>query len=174
MRKIVLQLAVSLDGFIEDAKGSYDWCFTDGDYGMKDFLNRVDTLIMGRKTYEVMLSMGNQGMPGFPKLKEYVFSNTLTKLEGERTLVNTNVEETIKQLKNESGKDIWLFGGATLVSFLIRHSFIDELILAVHPILLGSGKPLFQPYDKRIKLKLLNNKEYPNGLVMLTYEVKND
>ena len=75
MRNIILGLAVSLDGFIEGSNGEFDWCFTDQDYGMSDFMKRVDTLFMGRKTYELTLKM--EGGTGFPILKEYIFSNTL-------------------------------------------------------------------------------------------------
>ncbi len=81
MRKVILALAVSLDGFIEGPKGEYDWCFTDQDYGLSDFFKRIDAMFIGRKTYEMMLNMGNNGGSGFPKLKEYIFSTTLNKVK---------------------------------------------------------------------------------------------
>src|SRR5687767_15199973 len=77
MRKIILQLAVSLDGYIEGPNGEFDWCFTDQDYGMSDFFKRIDSVFYGRKTYELVLAMESEAPPGFPKLKEYVFSNTM-------------------------------------------------------------------------------------------------
>jgi dihydrofolate reductase len=171
MRKIVLQLAVSLDGFIEDASGAYDWCFTDDDYGMSDFLKRIDTLLMGRKTYEVLLSMGENALPGFPKFRQYVVSTSLSATQDESILINDNVEERIAQLKKEPGKDIWLFGGASLTTFLMNKKLVDEIILAVHPILLGSGKSLFQGIKQRMPLQFQHSKAYPSGLVMLYYTV---
>jgi dihydrofolate reductase len=80
MRKIILQVAVSLDSFIEGPNGEIDWCFTDQDYGMKDFFKQVDTVFMGRKTYELMLTMGDDATAGFPKFKEYIFSTTLNEV----------------------------------------------------------------------------------------------
>jgi dihydrofolate reductase len=76
MRKLILAVAVSLDGFIEGPNGEYDWCFTDQDYGLSEFFKRIDSLFMGRKSYEMMLAMG-EAPAGFPKLKEYIFSTTL-------------------------------------------------------------------------------------------------
>lgn len=172
MRKIILQLAVSLDGFIEDAEGNFDWCFTDADYGMIDFMQRIDSLVMGRKTYETILMMGGESMPGFPPKKEYVVSTTLTHVEGGRILIKEKVDDFVKALKDEPGKDIWLFGGASLTTYFMLHHYADEIMLAVHPILLGLGKPLFQHIDKRIQLQLLNSTRYPSGLIMLHYALK--
>jgi hypothetical protein len=73
MRKLILQLAVSLDSFIEGPQGEFDWCFTDGDYGMSDFFKRIDAIFISRKSYELALKMGGTAPPGFPSLKEYVF-----------------------------------------------------------------------------------------------------
>ncbi len=81
MRKIILQLAVSLDGYIEGPNGEFDWCFTDQDYGMSAFFKRIDSTFMGRKTYELVQSMQDEAPTGFPKMKEYVFSNTLTEVK---------------------------------------------------------------------------------------------
>lgn len=170
MRKIILQLAVSLDGFIEDASGQFDWCFTDADYGMTDFFKRIDALFIGRKTYELVLSMGSATPPGFPALKEYVFSNSLDKVEGDRILVTGDLASAVTKIKNEPGRDIWLYGGAALTTSFINLGLIDEMALAVHPILLGGGKPLFQHLKGRVPLELINTDKYPSGLVMLTYK----
>lgn len=165
-----MQLAVSLDGFIEGPNGEFDWCFTDGDYGMTEFFTRIDTIFIGRKTYELTLRMGGSAPPGFPSLKEYVFSNSLDKVEGDRILVSGDLGKEVDKIKNEPGKDIWLFGGASLTSAFIDMGLIDEMALAVHPILLGSGKPLFQNIPGRIPLQLINTVTYPDGLVMLSYK----
>ena len=169
MRKILLQLAISLDGYIEGPNGEYDWCLTDQDYGMSEFFKRIDSVLMGRKSYELTLSMAEDAMPGFPKLKEYVCSTTLTDVKPGVTLLKENIEEEIRQLKNEPGKDIWLFGGASLTSSLLNLALVDEIILAVHPLILGSGKPLFTSINNRVPLKLQNSQTYSSGLVMLTY-----
>ncbi len=173
MRKIILQLAVSLDGFIEGPNGEYDWCLTDQDYGMADFFKRIDSVFYGRKSYELTLSMAEStdgaGMPGFPKLKEYVFSTTLKEIKPGAILINKDIEVAVKQIKNEPGKDIWLFGGASLTASLLNLGLVDEMSLAVHPVVLGGGKPLFGPIADRIPLTLMGTKTYSSGLVSLTY-----
>lgn len=170
MRKVILGLAVSLDNFIEGPNGEYDWCFTDQDYGLSDFFKRVDTAFIGRKTYEMTLAMGANG-DGFPKIKEYIFSTTLDKVKVGATLINGDIKTQVDEIKKERGKDIWLFGGAGLTTSLMNLGLVDELSLAVHPILLGGGKPLFNNSKDRIKLTLVDTKTYSTGLVSLTYSI---
>ena len=170
MRKIILQLAVSLDGFIEGPNGEFDWCFTDDDYGMTEFFKSIDAVFMGRRSYELTLSMGGSAPPGFPPLKEYVFSNSLDKVEGQRILISGDLAKEVNKIKKEPGKDIWLFGGAALTSSFINLDLVDKMALAVHPILLGAGKPLFQNISGRVPLQLINTQTYPSGLVMLSYK----
>ena len=172
MRKIILQLAVSLDGFIEDANGQFDWCFTDQDYGMSEFFKRIDTTFMGRKTYELAQAMAGEAPPGFPKLKEYVFSNTLDKVKEGAILVKGDIKKEVEKIRNEKGKDIWLFGGADLISSLMKLKLVDEVILAIHPVILGGGKPLFKEIKERTWLTLTDHKAYSTGLVMLTYTIE--
>lgn len=169
MRKIILQLAVSLDGYIEGPNGEFDWCFTDQDYGMSAFFKRIDTTFMGRKTYELVLAMESEAPPGFPKFKEYVFSNTIKKAKEGVIVIKGNIKSKVEKIKKEKGKDIWLFGGAEIISLLINLQLVDELILAVHPVILGAGKPLFKDISDRTWLTLTDSKIYPNGLVFLTY-----
>ena len=173
MRKIILSLAVSLDSFIEGPNGEYDWCFTDQDYGMSEFFKRIDSLFIGRRSYQLTQSMGDAGMEGFPKMKEYIFSNTLQSLKPGAVLVKGDIETEVKRIKNEPGKDIWLFGGASLTSSLLKLNLVDEITLAVHPIILGAGKRLVEHISARIHLELIDSKTYSSGLVMLTYGVKN-
>lgn len=173
MRKLILGVAVSLDGFIEGPNGEYDWCFTDEDYGMSDFFKRIDALFIGRKTYEMAQSaqsMGETGGAGFPKFKEYIFSTTLDKVKDDAILIKNNIKEEVEKIKNEKGKDIWLFGGASLTTSLLNLGLVDEISLAVHPIILGGGKPLFTDIANRIHLKLVDTKTYSTGLVALTYD----
>jgi dihydrofolate reductase len=170
MRNLILAVAVSLDGFIEGPNGEYDWCFSDQDYGLSDFFKRVDALFMGRKSYEMMQGMG-EVPPGFPKLKEYIFSTTLEKVKDGAVLIKDNVKEEVEKIKTEKGKDIWLFGGAGLTTSLMNLDLVDELSLAMHPIILGGGKSLFNNINKRIHLKLTDTKTYSTGLVSLTYDL---
>lgn len=171
MRKVILGLAVSLDGFIEGPFGEYDWCFTDQDYGMTDFFKNVDTAFMGRRSYEMTLVMGEVTMPGLPKLKEYIFSTTLEQVREGATIIKEDIKGTVEKIKNEKGKDIWLFGGAGLTTSLMNLGLVDRIWLAVHPILLGRGKPLFQDIQNRVSLKLIDTKTYSTGLVSLTYDL---
>ncbi len=172
MRKLILGVAVSLDGFIEGPNGEYDWCLTDQDYGLSDFFKRIDSLFIGRKSYEMMLAMGDNAAVGFPKFKEYIFSTTLDKVKDGATLINSDIKTQVEKIKKEKGKDIWLFGGAGLTTSLINLGLLDELSLAVHPILLGQGKPLFHGIKDRIKLELVDTKTYSTGLVSLTYNIE--
>lgn len=166
MRKIILNVAVSLDGFIEGPNGEYDWCFTDGDYGMSEFLANTDTIFFGRKSYELYIA-------SFPHMwndkKHYVFSGTMNSLLTDAVLVNDDIETKVLELKKEEGKDIWLFGGAGLTGSLIKAGLIDEFLLAIHPVILGEGKALFNGIVKRIWLKLTESKTYESGLVQNRY-----
>ena len=172
MRKIVLQLAVSLDGYIEGPNGEFDWCFTDQDYGMSAFFKHIDSTFMGRRTYELVVAMESEAPPGFPKFKEYVFSNTLDKVRDGAVLIKGDIKTEVEKIKKKKGKDIWLFGGAEIISSLMDLQLVDEIILAVHPVILGSGKALFKDIQERTWLTLTDHKVYPNGLVFLTYTVK--
>jgi dihydrofolate reductase len=171
MRKIILQVAVSLDSFIEGPNGEIDWCFTDQDYGMKDFFKQVDTVFMGRKTYELMLTMGDDATAGFPKFKEYIFSTTLNEVN-DGVVIRDDVPLQVEKIKNENGKDIWLFGGGSLTTSLMNLKLVDEIWLAVHPVILGGGKPLFENLNERVNLDHLDTKTYSTGLVFSKYAVR--
>lgn len=172
MRKIILGLAVTLDGFIEGPNGEYDWCFTDQDYGMSGFIKRIDAIFMGRKSYEMMASVESpEWADPWKGIKTYVFSNTLKAVPEGHQLVSGDVITETERIKSLPGKDIWLFGGAALTSTLLNAGLVDEIGMAVHPILLGEGKPLFSGIQRRIPMKLTDCKTYDTGLVYLTYEV---
>jgi dihydrofolate reductase len=176
MRKLRAGLAISLDGFIEGPNGEYDWCFTDQDYGMTEFLKEVDAIFYGRKTWEMMKNYTPpEGVPAdnpWKGLKNYVFSESYLTSSDDFELVKGDVVKEVQRLKSLAGKDIWMFGGASLNDSLMKAGLIDEIGLAVHPILLGKGKTFFSDYGKRIKLKLTDCKQYSSGLVYLTYEVE--
>ncbi|WP_337042098.1 dihydrofolate reductase family protein [Emticicia sp. 17c] len=168
MRKLILGVAVSLDSYIEGPNGEYDWCFTDQDYGLNEFYTRIDTVFVGRKSYEMSFGIEG-GADAFPKMKEYVFSNTLTSVKEGTMLISGDIKTAVEKIKQEEGKDIWLFGGASLTSTLMQLHLVDELWLSVHPIILGQGKPLFQDIKERTNLQLVESKVYDTGLVSLKY-----
>ncbi len=170
MRKVILYVAVSLDGFIEGPNGEYDWCFSDQDYGMSTFFKRIDTIFMGRKSYEMTTKI--EGPNPWKGMMTYVFSNSLAEVKDKNTrLVSGDIRSKVESIKKEQGKDIWLFGGAELTATLMTEALVDEIWLAVHPILLGSGKSLFQGISHRIKMKLIDSKSYSTGLVSLFYTI---
>lgn len=173
MRKIILGLAVTLDGYIEGPNGEYDWCFTDQDYGLNEFFNRIDAIFIGRKSYEMVQQYAVDGelIPGMPALTEYVFSNTLKSVKKGAQLISDDSLAEAGRIKALPGKDIWLYGGASLTDALLKAGLVDELWLSVHPILLGSGKPLFHKHDSRIRLSLLESKTYETGLISLRYSI---
>ena len=172
MRKVILGVAVSLDGFIEGPKGEYDWCFSDQDYGMANFMKSIDAIFMGRKTYDQALTM-DAGNP-WKGMMTYVFSNSVQEFKKKHTqLVFGDTRAKVMSIKSGSGKNIWMFGGAELTTSLMNDGLIDELWLSVHPVLLGAGKPLFSGLAGRVKTKLIDSKAYGTGLVSLKYEIEN-
>lgn len=175
MRKVILGLAVSLDGYIEGPNGEYDWCFTDQDYGLNEFYARIDAVFIGRKSYAIaqQYADANDGqlVPGMPPVKEYVFSRTLEDVKEGAALLSDNAVAEARRIKAQPGKDIWLYGGASLTDAMMAEGLVDELWLSVHPILLGSGTPLFRQQDRRTLLTLLESKAYETGLVSLRYRI---
>jgi dihydrofolate reductase len=167
MRKIILNLAVSLDGLIEGPKGEFDWCFTDQDYGMNQFLQGIDTIFFGRKSYEMMLAYDANP---YPNKMKYVFSRNLQPAAAQTEVISDNTLEAAAAIRRQSGKDIWLFGGADLTTSFLNAGLVDELQLSVHPVVLGQGKPLFAGIRERKHFRLTDTKTYDTGLVQLFYE----
>lgn len=167
MRKVILGVAVSLDGFIEGPNGEYDWCFTDQDYGLTDFMKRIDGIIMGRKSFDI--STAYEGPNPWKDIRTYVFSRTLTQASGNVEIVSGDVVKIVSALKEKPGKDLWLFGGAELTIAFVNAGLIDEYWLSVHPIILGSGKALFSNISERKKLSLKSHEVYSTGLISLCY-----
>lgn len=168
-RKIVLNLCTSLDSYIEGKNEEIDWCFTDQDYGMTEFLNRIDTIFFGRKSYEQLV----REMPNaFSDKKKVVFSKTLKSDDSNLKIIRENIEGEVKGIVNSEGKDIWLFGGANLTTDMINANLVDELMISIHPLILGNGKHLFIDINKRRKLTLIDNKTFSTGLVQLSYKIE--
>lgn len=176
MRKLILGLAITLDGFIEGPNGEYDWCFADQDYGLNGFFERIDAIFIGRMSYEMIQQQNDTSneevVSGMSLLTEYVFSKTLTSVKEGAVLISGDSTAEARRIKNQPGKDIWLFGGASLYNSLMKEGLVDELWLSVHPILLGSGKLLFHEQESRIRLRLLESKAYETGLISIRYNVE--
>lgn len=150
MRKVILSVAVSLDGFIEGPQGEYDWCPPPSEDEMNDFMKSVDVIFMGRKSYEMA------GTSLFPEKQSYVFSNTIKKAKGNVKVISGDFIGAVNEIKRQPGKDIWLFGGASLTTDFINHQLVDEMWLGLVPILLGKGKPLFQDINGRQQFKAVS------------------
>ena len=168
MRKVILNLAVTLDGFIEGPRGEYDWCLTDHDYGMAAFHERIDTILMGSKSFKALVGFGAP----YPEYKLIVASSTLEASNFKNvTVVRNDVAGYVRKLIAEPGKDIWLWGGAKLFHTLLEAKLVHELMLSVHPLLLGGGLQLYPALKGRKTLKLTNSITYPSGLVQLYYNL---
>lgn len=182
-RRIILDLAVTLDGFIEGPKGEVDWCIMDSEMGFSDFLNNIDTILYGRKSYDLW---GQHTLKSDDSDTEkelwnivhskgkYVFSRTQKGTDNKVKYINDNILEEVTKLKNKPGKDIWLYGGASLITTFINLGLVDEYRLSVHPIILGSGKPLFIDIKQRLNLKLVNTKRFSSGVVQIIYHLNEE
>jgi|SRR3989344_5380545 len=169
MRKLILFIATSLDGYIARENEGVDWLFSDGDFGFKKFYASVDTVVMGRKTYQIGLKLGEK----FDSKRNIIFSKKKReKLIGTSEYADDPVK-TVKGLLKEDGKDIWLGGGGQIASILLNAGLVNELILFIHPIILGNGFSLYRNIGKDIKLHLDIAKKFDNGLLQLNYTVLN-
>lgn len=168
MRRIILFIATSLDGYIARESGEIDWLFTDQDYGYTEFYAQIDTLIMGNNTYQQVLGFGDYP---YEDKEVFVFSRTKSGVtDNNAKFVNSDWLNFVKTLRQSHGRDIWLVGGAQLIHFFLQHACIDELILSIHPIILGSGIPLIvNDSSLEIKLELRNVKTFETGLVQMSY-----
>ena len=165
MRKVILYIATTLDHFIAGPNHELDWLFSPEEFNTEEFIATVDTVLLGRKTYEVMLSFGQTHYEG---MQNFVFSKTLS-AQPFVEIVDKPIIDFVSQLKKTEGKTIWLVGGSEINTALMTAGLIDELILTVHPIYLGKGIPLFKPFEQNIKLTLLSSEPNPNGAVTLHY-----
>ena len=168
MREIVLFIASSLDGFIAKSDGSVDWLFTDKDYGYNEFFASVDTVIMGRKTYTQILQFGAYPYEG---TQGFVLTRTSTAERNENvTFIREDIPALIDTLRQSSGKNIWLVGGAEIIQIFFQYKWIDRVILSIHPVILGNGIPLFLPTKGAPQwLKLQEVQNFESGLVQLSY-----
>lgn len=177
MSKVVLYIASSIDGYIAGPKGELDWLNTieapkEGDYGYSDLLNRTDTIIMGRKSYDMIIGFGIEWP--YPAHKTFVITTDkqLTASSPNTEIVSSNVQEFITELKAKNKKDIWLMGGGKLIAYFLANNLLDEMILTSVPLLLGKGIQLFPTNAKGSKWNLLKSEVFDTGLVNTTYTLK--
>jgi dihydrofolate reductase len=178
MKKVILDLAVTLDGFIEGPNGEIDWCIMDDDMDFDGFLSGIDTIFYGRVSYEAWgnFQPDENASPaekvlwdGVHSKKKYVFSSQNIK-DDNAVFINSDISQKVNEIKKQSGKDIWLYGGASLIKTFIQLNLIDIYRISVHPTVLGNGEPLFEDLKERIELKLLKTNVFKSGVVQLIYE----
>jgi dihydrofolate reductase len=188
MKKIIVTIWVSLDGFVAGDKNEMDWITSIYDETMAkyetDIVASADTLILGRLTYDSFSGAwpkvpdnpsASQGEIEYARklnaMRKIVFSKSLKKAEWNNTVLMPEIDASeIQKLKQGSGKDILIYGSASIIQQLTNLGLIDEYQLLVHPVVLGSGKPLFKNIKERVKLKLTGSKTHPSGVVVLTYQ----
>ena len=171
MKRLRYSVASSLDGFIADPHGGYDWIVNDPAIDFAAIFDQFDTFVMGRGTFEITLTHQGDGNP-MPGARTIVFSTTLRQEDYPQvTIVATDPAATVRALKAGTGKDIWLFGGGVLFRNLLDAGLVDTVEVAVIPILIGGGIPLVAPGARSPVLRLTDHKVMPSGIVMLSYDV---
>jgi len=177
-RKIIVRVAMSADGFIARPDGSVDWLDRrrpKDNYGMGEFYRSIDTILWGRKTYEMALEFQKQGKVASPfdiRMKHYVFTRTLaaSRAAAGVEFVNEPVSNFARRLRQESGKEIWIMGGAGIIASFLDEGAIDEFMINVIPIFIGEGIPLVAPRHRAAPLELLSCKTFPDGVAALHYK----
>ncbi|MBP2239499.1 dihydrofolate reductase [Cytobacillus eiseniae] len=176
-RKVILDLAVSLDGYIEGKNGEVDWCIMEPDMDFTKFLDQIDTILYGRKSYDLWGQyLPKPGDSDTDKeiwelvhsKEKYVFSRTKKETD-QAIFINDQIFEEVMKLKSKSGKDMWLYGGASLITTFINLGLVDEYRLSIHPVILGEGKPMFIDISQRLNLKLVHTRTFTSGVVQLIY-----
>ncbi len=180
MKKIILDLAVTLDGFIEGPNGEIDWCIMDDDMDFGGFISGVDTLFYGRVSYDLWghyqpdanATPSDQALwQGVHSKNKFVFSSQ-DRQDERATFVTSDIVAKVNEIKKQGGKDIWLYGGASLIKTFMQLDLIDVYRISVHPTVLGNGKPLFQDLKKPLALTLTKTNVFRSGVAQLIYEPK--
>ncbi len=170
-RKLILYIACSLDGYIAAKNDNIDFlnsvAIEGEDYGYGEFIDTVDTVIVGRKTYDKVLSMGYD-FPHADK-ESYIITRTAKDSIGNIHFYNGSIKELVENLKSKPGKNIFCDGGAEIVNLLLKDKLFDELYISIIPCLLGSGTKLFNENNLESSLKLVNSSSFKSGLVQIHY-----
>ena len=198
MRKLVLQMQMTVDGYVAGPNGELDWMTWNWDKQLKEFVNKLhescDTILLGRKMTEGFTQHWESVVNNPPKesddkalkenfefaktmvnLPKIVFSKSQKTISGKNvSITNNNLKDELEKLKTKSGKDIIVYGGAGFVSSLIAGGHIDELNLFINPVMINKGMRIFDALNKRQKLKLTKAKPYDCGITVLTYELDNN
>ena len=178
MRKLIYHVGTTLDNFICQEDGSIGGFLAEGDHipDYIDSLKNYDTVLMGKSTYEFGYGYGlKPGMAPYPTMKNYVFSKSLqidTPIHERLTIVRSDADSFIRNLKNGDGGPIYLCGGGIFASALLDNNLIDSLIIKLNPVLLGKGIRLFERSSRQADLSLVATKVYKSGVVLLTYSIK--
>lgn len=176
MRIVTYGAACTLDGFIAGSNGEIDWLHFSKDVSriMSDYWKTIDTLLFGRKTWDQAVRMGGGGWAGgSSKVRSYVFSRTLPSIEAKGVeLVRGDATEFVRTLRDEKGKGICVMSGGDFARTLFEADLIDEIRINVHPVLLGSGVPLFLDPRRRVALELLESRTIDGGCLCNSYRVK--
>ncbi len=168
-RLVKLCVACSIDGYIAGPKEEIDWLHDPKDFDFKSFFDSTDCILMGRKTYDFSVRMGHGASMG---KKAYVFTRAETPPDDPSVeFVSGDVREFVETLRSQPGRDIWLMGGGELAQSFFAERLIDEIILGLHPIVLGGGIPLFPGLHDRITYELVSCETHPRGLLGLTYRM---
>jgi dihydrofolate reductase len=178
MRQVVLYIAASLDNYIARLDGNTEWLHSPDyslpkeDYGYNDFYKTIDTTLMGKNTYKVII--GFDGPFPYTDKTNYVFSRSTDNQDTEYVkFITGNIIDFVRQLKKDKGKDIWLIGGGQINALLLNNDLIDKIILTLIPMTLGQGIPLFDRQTKETKFILESSQSFNSGLVQLTLKKKN-
>jgi dihydrofolate reductase len=172
MRKVIYGGAMSLDGYIAGPNGEHDWILMDPDIDFAGFAARFDTYLVGRKTFDVMRRMGNDGRSA-PGIQTIVFSRTLKQSDYPSITISTDAQTVVSDLRTRPGKDIALFGGGELFRSLLAAGLVDGVEVSLIPVLLGGGVPLLPPPATRTILKLRKHRLYEKtGTVGLEYDIE--
>ncbi len=175
MRKVTFGVANSLDNFIARTDGGVDWLMWSDEAAAVTvaFWGKIDTILLGRKTYEFALKHTEAQENPYPEIKTFVFSRTLEAAAEGAEIVRENAAEFVRDLKNQDGKEICVMGGGDFAKTLFEAGLIDEIGFNIHPVLLGQGIPLFLEMNRRIDLELIESRQFKNGCVYVSYRVKN-